>query len=679
MSILCNKIRSSLWSIRNPLLLIVVCSCVLMVGPQSSVCLANQQPTSRASSDSTKMIGSEVYMPALLKPGMADKLISLDFDQVDIKIFIKTVGELTGINFLIDDNIRGTVTLISPTKIRVGEVYEVFESVLQVKGYAAIPAGRIVKIIPRADASKSNILIRVGSNPALIPQNDSLVTQIIPIRFANIAEISSSLTPLVSTGGNLTTYPQTNSVLLTDTSSNIHRIAKLIQELDTEGAKENITLIRLKYGSARTISEQIKQIMQQSTVASGSRIARAAPRGASAILKILPDERTNSLILVANPDDTEIIRELVTKLDVESPIEASNIHVIYLKHAEAADVEKSLSAVLGQLVSGSKIESREPLQVTADESTNSLIIVASAQYYKIIVDIIDKLDVVREQVLVEFQIIEASDDVLKEIGVDWATIDEAVADSVRGFALTNLGPRVEAASGNLEGLSIGVHKEVGGQAAIGAVLNALEKHSGINVLSTPHILTSNHQEATIVVADNVPYVRDSRVTELDPATPTKIQTYDFKDVGIELKVTPHISPGDFVRLEVDASFSKLVPSAATGVISGETPTTATRDIETVISIPSRATVVIGGLIRDDKETIEKKVPLLGDMPLVGGLFRVNSDRVQKTNLLLFITPRVLTTEEALEQITELKKQQTLQPGANIEEESSSLVDFLDLE
>ena len=170
MSILCDKTRPSLWSIRIPLLLLVVCSCVLMVESQSSVCFANQQLTNQVSSDSTKRVWSEVYMPALLKPGMADKLISLDFDQVDIKMFIKVIGELTGINFLIDDKIRGTVTLISPTKIRVGEVYEVFESVLQVKSYAAVPAGKIVKIIPRAEASKSDILIRVGSNPALIPQ-----------------------------------------------------------------------------------------------------------------------------------------------------------------------------------------------------------------------------------------------------------------------------------------------------------------------------------------------------------------------------------------------------------------------------------------------------------------------------------------------------------------------------
>jgi len=671
MSILYDTLQSRLWSVKIPLLL---CSYFLMVELQSSVCHANQSK-SRVSGKSTKITGPEVYMPELLKPGMADKLISLDFDQVDTKIFIKTIGELTGINFLIDDNIRGTVTLISPTKIRLGEVYEVFESVLQVKGYAAVPAGRIVKIIPRAEASKSNILIRVGGNPDLIPQNDTVVTQIIPIRFANITELSSSLTPLVSTGGNLTTYVQSNSIVLTDTSSNIYRMAKLIQELDTEGAKENIALLRLQYGSANTISEQIKQIMQESAVAAsgaGGRVARAVPGGAGATLKILPDERTNSLIVLANPEDTEIIRDLVTELDVERPVEASNVHVIYLNHAEAADLVKSLSTVLGQLVSGGKIESREPLQITADENTNSLIIVASSQYYKIVEDIIGKLDVVREQVLVEFQIIEVSEEVLKEIGVDWATLDQAIADSVRGFALTNLGPRVEAASGDLEGLAIGVHKKVGGQATIGAVLKALEKQTGVNVLSTPHVLTSNHQEATIIVADNVPYVRDSRVTEIDPATPTKIQTYDFKDVGIELTVTPHISPGDYVRLEVDASFSKLVPSAATGVISGDTPTTATRNVKTVISIPGGATVVIGGLIRDDKETLVKKIPLLGDLPLIGGLFRVDRDRIQKTNLLLFITPHVLTTREAIEQITELKKRQTLRPEAGIEEELSFL-------
>ena len=655
------------------LFLLAICSYDFVMMPQSSVCVANQKPASHLSGDNREFKSPKVYMPELLKPGMADKLISLDFDQVDVKIFIKTIGELTGINFLIDDNVRGTVTLISPTKIRLGEVYDVFESVLQVKGYAAVPAGKIVKIIPRSEASKSNISIRVGNDPKLIPQNDTVVTQIIPIRFANISDLSSSLTPLLSTGGTLVPYVRSNSIVVTDTSSNIHRMARLIQELDIKGTKESITLIHLKHGSANDISEKIKQIMQQNAVTSGgSGVIRKVPDVIGGTLKIIPDERTNSLVVMANPENTKIIKELIEELDVERPVEASNIHVINLNHAEAADLVKSLSEVLGPLVSGGKIESKEPLQVTADESTNSLIIVASSQYYGLIEDLVKRLDVVREQVLVEFEIIEVSDEVLKEIGVDWATLDQAVADSVRGFAFTNLGPRVEAASGDLEGLAIGMHKVVGGQITIGSVLKALEKQTGVNILSTPHVLTSNHQEATIVVADNVPYVRDSRVTEIDPATPTKIQTYDFKDVGIELVVTPHISPGDYVRLEVDAKFSKLVPSAATGVISNETPTTATRNVTTVISIPGGSTVVIGGLIRDDKETLEKKIPLLGDLPLIGGLFRVDRDRIQKTNLLLFITPHVLTTKEAIEEITELKKKQTLQRKTNIEEELSFL-------
>lgn len=635
---------------------ILVYSCIIVMGLRSSQCIASPSSANDSSRGSARTTDSLVYMPLLSEPGAADSLISLDFDQVDLRLFIKTIGHLTGINFLIDDKVKGTVTLMSPTKMRVGDVYDILESVLQVKGFAAVPAGKIVKIISRADAAKSNMLIRVGNNPGLIPVDDSLVTQVIPLHFADGAEISSVLSPLVSTGGSITTYPKTNTIILTDTSSNIHRIAKLAQELDIEQARDTVTVIRLKYGSARTISDQITQIMQRSAGSPGIRTPRTASPRVPATMKIIPDDRTNSLVIVANPDDIEIISELVTTLDVERPIEAGNVHVIYLKHAEATEVEKSLSAVLGKLTAGIADKSSEPLQITADESTNSLIVVASPQDYKIIEDMIQKLDIVREQVLVEFQIIEASSDVLKEIGVDWATLDEAVADSVRGFGFTNLGPRIEAASGNLEGLGVGLYRKVGEQTEIGAILKALEKHSGVNVLSTPHILTSNHQEATIVVADNVPFVKQSRVTEFDPATPTAIRTFDFKDVGIELSVTPHVSPGGLVRLEIDASFTKLV-EGATG-LSNETPTTAQRKATTVISIVSGTTVVIGGLIRDDKENVETKVPLLGDLPLVGGLFRVTRERIQKTNLLLFITPHVLADADDLVEITSLKRQET---------------------
>jgi len=309
------------------------------------------------------------------------------------------------------------------------------------------------------------------------------------------------------------------------------------------------------------------------------------------------------------------------------------------------------------LTESSGRDGREPFKITADASTNSLIVVAPPQDYKIVENMVNQLDVVREQVLIEFQIVEASTDLLKEIGVDWATLDQAVAENIRGMAYSNtMGARVEAASGNLEGLVVGLHQKVGDSAQISAILKVLEKNSGVNILSTPHVLTSNHQEATISVADNVPYVRQSRVTDADSAAvPTAIRTYDFKDVGIELKVIPHISAEGFVRMEIDASFSKLI-EGATG-LSNETPTTAQRKVSTVISIASDSTVVIGGLMRDDNETIEQKVPILGDLPLVGQLFRANKTHTIKTNLLLFITPHVLADKDGLNDITQRKRKQ----------------------
>jgi general secretion pathway protein D len=596
-----------------------------------------------------------VEMPFLKEPGAADRLISLDFNQVDMRIFIKTIGQLTGINFLVDDKIQGTVTLISPSKIRLGDVYSVFESVLQTKGYAAIPAASLVKVMPRADGSRSNLPIRVGCDPDEIPVDDSLVTQIMPMKHADVAQVSTVMTSLVSTGGQVAAFPETNTIIITDTSSSIHRAARIVQELDIEGPPDNIEVVQLKYASAGKMCEQVTQILQRGQAQSRlRRPTSAVSQEASNPMKILPDERTNSVILVAGPSDAETAKQIIARLDIERPLEAENVHVIYLEHAQAKEIEKAISAATGKITVPTGSES-QPLQITSDESTNSLIVICSPQDYQLIAEMVKKLDIVREQVLVEFQIIEASDNVLRQLGFDWATLDQAVTSSVRGFGFTNLGPRVEAASGDLQGIGVGMWKDVDGTPQIGAILQALEKDSSVNILSTPHVLTSNHQEATITVADNVPYVSQSRVTEYDPATPTAIRTFDFKDVGIILKVRPHVSAGGLVRMEIEATFSKLI-DGTTG-LGNETPTTAKREAKTVISIMSGSTVVIGGLMRDDKEKVEKKVPILGDLPLVGVLFKSTQSRLEKTNLLLFITPHVLTDRDSLAEMTERKKRE----------------------
>lgn len=584
--------------------------------------------------------------------GNPDELISVNFDQVDIRIMLKTIGEITGINFVVDDNVRGTVTVMSPTKIRLGELYTVLESILEVKGYAAVPAGDLVKIIPRAEAAKRNLEVRIGSSPSEIPKSDSIVTQVIPLKYASVADISQIISPLLATGSHMATYPRTNSILITDTSSNIHHIAKIIQKIDVTGSKEEVTVLGLKYASAQVLSEQITRIMQKSR-ATSSHVARGIEMSQiERNIQILPDVRTNSLVVVANAQDTETIKKLAQQLDIQRPSRAGNVNVMYLKNAPAKETAESLTKAVANLRIAGALEGTQQVQVAADEGTNSLIITASAQDFEVISEIVQKLDIVREQVLVEMLIMEVTEEGLKEIGIDWATLDEAVVGSVRFFAATNFGPRVDFASGDLEGLSVGAWKKSGSTTNIGSMITALEKQTGVNILSTPHIMTSNHHRAKIIVGENRPFVTESRITEdSDLLTPTVIKTYEYKDVGISLEIVPHISQGGLVRLEIDSEFTKLVASTA----SSDTPTTAKRQAQTVVSMNSGSTIVIGGLIRDDKTTAEKKVPLLGDIPVLGGLFRYEKDELQKTNLLIFITPYVMTNQQDLESATERKK------------------------
>jgi len=601
--------------------------------------------------------GPAVKAPVLDEQGMADELISLNFDKVDIHAVLKTIGEITGINFVVDKSVTGPITVMSPTQIRLGDLYGVLESILDVQGYAAVPSGDLVKIVPKADAARRSLRVRIGSDPDQIPQVDSIVTQIMPLVYADVEEVSRIIKPFLAADSQMSTYSRTNSIVVTDTSSNIHHLARIIQKLDVTGSKEETSVFPLKHASARTLSEQINRMM-----AKNFSISSQPPRNPSAIaldadLKIMPDERTNSLIIVANAQDTAAIGELVQKLDVERSIGSSNVHVVYLQNAEAKGTAQSLTSALANMKVSGAIEAAQPVQVTADESTNALVIAASAQDFDVIGRIIEKLDIVREQVLVEMLIVEITEDSVKEIGVDWATLDQAVDGSARGFGATNFGPRVDFASGTLEGLAVGMWRGTGDNLRIGTILHALKKMTGVNILSTPHILTSNHNKAKIVVGENIPYVVESRITETsDFLTPTVIDTFDYKDVGITLEITPHISTGGLVRLEVNTEFTKLI-EGATGA-SANTPTTAKREAQTMVSMESGSTVVIGGLIRDDKTIVEKKVPLLGDVPVLGNLFKFRKDSLQKTNLLLFITPYRLGNQKDLDDITQKKKTET---------------------
>jgi len=598
-------------------------------------------------------------LPTLSDPNLTQTPISINFNQTDIVLVIKTIGDMTGINFIVDESITGNVTVLSNTELPLGELYHFLESILEVKGLAAVPTRDHVKIVPRSGANKRNLLIRIGCDPAQIPQNDSVVTQIMHLKYANADEISSIFQGCLAADAKMDTYRPTNTILLTDTSSNIHRIANIIGQLDVPSAKAKRTVIHLKYASAQALAKQIMEIMEKNKT-TFSPPGRPVPASQTQTgVQIQPDPRISALVVVADEQDTNTIKELVRQLDIETPAGSYNFHVVPLYHAQAKEAEQSLRPVLANLRIASA-PNTDSLQgsITADESTNSLIITASAQDFKVLSDIIKQLDIVRENVLVELLIMEVSQDKLLEIGIDWATFDQAVSDGVRGFANTNFGVRVDAVNGESEGLTVGAFKDVGGNTQIGAIINAMETESGVNILSTPHILASNHKKAKIIVGDNIPFVIQTRITESDPSTPTVIKNIDYKDVGVSLEITPHISHKDMIRLVISSQFTQLIDSI-TG-LSADTPTTSKRQIDTEISMASGKTVVIGGLIRDDKITIENKIPLIGDIPLIGNLFKFQRDRLQKTNLLLFITPYVLSSQSDLANVT-LRKQNEIAP------------------
>jgi general secretion pathway protein D len=638
----CNRLRSAWGCVSRRLCLTVIGWALLgMLVCGNSICVAE------SNSD------LPVHIPILDAPEMADELISLNFDQTDIRTVLKTIGDITGINFVLDDQVRGEVTVMSPTKIRLGSIFSLLESILQVYGYAAIPSGDIVKIIPIAQVDKHNLPVYIGTDPTQIRPGDSMITQIMPLSYANATEVTQIVQPLLSADAKLTTYARTNTIVVTDTSSKIQHLAKVIRQLDVVGSSETMRVFALEHASAQVLSQQVEQMIQKGrfTGAQANR-TRSSVSPVSSI-KLLPDLRTNALVVYAQTRDMAMIEQVIKQLDIPRPQGADRIHVEYMKNAQAKEVAESLTAAVANLRITGPLDGAPPIQVTSDEGTNALIISAQQQDFELIKEIIEKLDIVREQIFVEMLLVEISEDNIKEIGIDWATMDEALADSVRGFAATNFGPRVDFLNGDLEGLAAGVWKtDSAGNLSIGAILNLLEKESSLNILSTPQITTSNHQKAMIFVGENTPYDVNSRITETDPRTPTVIKTFEYNDVGITLNIVPHVSQGGMVRLEVDTEFSKLVPSTST-----DTPTTAKRLAQTTISMQSGSTAVIGGLIRDDKSQIEKKIPLLGDLPLVGALFRHNRDQIQKTNLLIFITPHVLAGQEEMATITAEKRKE----------------------
>jgi general secretion pathway protein D len=605
-------------------------------------------------------------------PARDQRYVTIDFDNVDIQVFIKFISELTGKNFVIDDKVKGKVTIISPRKIAVDEVYKVFESVLEVYGFATVQSGDVIKIIQSQQAREKSLETRLQHEPATM--DDKYVTQIISLDHANPDEMKRVLDPLISKTSVILSYPPAGMLVITDVLSNIKRLQDIIEALDVDGVGGLISYVPLKYASATEAIKALNVLFQQQ-------------KGAIAPVKIVADERTNALIIAATENDTTRVRELVALMDREVPRGAGMIRVYYLQNAKAEDTAKVLTSLQQQAkapTAAQPVAVSKSVQIVADKATNSLIITADQADYLVLEDVIKKLDITRPMVYLEALIMEVNADKGFKLGVEWQGGAQASYDGHTGHVIGGVSGDKGSygISSNLlqnkglpSGLSLGVVGQmitvatVGGVALtfpnLAAFIQAYQSDSDFRILSTPQLLALDNEEAEITVGENVPYVtrQDSGVV----GSTTNYSSYEYKDVGVTLKVTPQINNDGFIRMKLDQSVTKMVSQSASIDAAGSkvlTPTTLKRTAKTTVVVKSGETVVIGGMIQDDSERGTYKVPLLGDIPLLGWLFKARNTFNKRTNLFIFITPRIIQNAEDAGKIKDEKVDyiQTLREG-----------------
>jgi len=584
-----------------------------------------------------------------------EPFVSIDFNNVDIRVVIQFISELTRQNFIVDQRVKGKVTIISPKKISVKEAYRVFESVLEVHGFTTVKSGEVVKILPAPDARSKNIETFLQEGKA--SPEDKIVTQLIPLKHADPNAIKRLLAPLIAKSSVLLAYAPTNMLILTDVHSNIKRLLEIIKVIDIPGIGNELSYIPLEFADATKLVKLLSLVFKKTRKPAKGQIDTA--------IKFMADERTNAIILLASRDDTNRVKQLLLLLDKEAPKGKEKIRVYYLEHAiaeELAEVLLKLSSKNKNVNKGKKIPIiSNKITIAADKATNSLIIMAEMDDYIIIEDIIKKLDIPRAMVYIESLIMEVN--VTKEfrLGTEFIAGGKTTYDNNKqgifggGFSGGAIGgdPGYTALPGAGDllppGFSMGFFGEtlrIGDLVFpnIGAIVQAYKKDRDVQILSTPQILTTDNEEAKINVGKNIPFQTKTSTTDNET-----YNSFEYKDVGTTLNITPHISKDRMVRLNISLEVTKLEST------TDFRPTTLKRTIDTTALVQDNHTIVIGGLIDDNVGLQNYKIPCLGDIPGLKWLFSSMARSGEKTNLFVFITPHVIKSHTEAEKIRKEKK------------------------
>lgn len=597
--------------------------------------------------------------------------VTLNLKDADISAVIATVSDITGKNFIVDQRVKGKVTIISARPMSKEEVYQVFLSLLEVNGFAAVPSGNVIKIIPDVNAKQTSTPVATDDQPG---KGDEVVTRVIHVKNISATQLVPVLRPLSPQQGHMVAYPGTNALIISDRASNIERLVEIIERIDQPSDTADIEVIALRHAAAAEVVRILNALDQE-----GRKNDPASASGITDRPVLIADERTNSLLVGGGQGGRLRLRALISHLD--TPLQTSgNIRVVYLRYAKAKDLVPVLTGVASQVPDTSKPgggggvppggapvsvnTAGSGINIQADESINALVITAPQDVFQSLQSVISQLDVRRAQVLVEAVIVEVISSRAAELGIQWGTFDQSTGSSkpigltnfTNGGAGSSIAAIGAAVANNVApaigaGLTFGLGKFNAGGTSFAALIRALEADGTSNILSTPTLLTMDNTEAEIVVGQNVPFITGSFTSTGaggGASAGNPFQTIERKNVGITLKIKPQINEGNAIKMEIEQKVDSLSPSTVTGASD---LITNTRSIRTSVMVDDGKVIALGGLITDDLRESVQKVPLLGDLPLIGGLFRYKKNSKDKTNLMIFLHPVIMRDGELAERMT----------------------------
>ena len=597
---------------------------------------------------------------------------TINLKETDIQELIKFVAETTDTTIVVDPQVKGTVKVVSSRPVSRDELYDLFLAILDVHGYTAVRSGGVVRIIQNKDARSASVPVDDGAGPG--SGNDEYVTQVIRLDNISAAKLIPVLRPLVPQQAHMAAYAPSNAIIISDSSANIARIRDIINRMDQTAVQET-DVVALRYAVAEDVVRMLEKLNS----------ARSRQDSGEDDVLLVADKRTNSVLISGDELQRARMRQLIAYVD--TPLEQTgNVKVVYLEYARATEIAEVLTRVMqniGKLDTGDGKPSRgndSTATIEADEGTNSLIITADADEMASLESVIQRLDIRRAQVLVEAIIVELEVIDGQDLGLQWLFVNE---DGAFGSNISGSNTRAQNIAGALvppgdgedgggpqtgdfdvgalagalastPGLSLG-WGVIDDELSMTVILNALKEQTNANILSTPSLLTLDNQEAYITVGQNVPFITGSFTnTGAANGAQNPFQTIERENVGITLTVTPQINEGNSVVLDIEQEVNSLTGAQVTASAAAADLITNERKIQTKVLAEDGRVVVLGGLIKDDVQATEQRVPLLGSLPVLGRLFRNDAVSVTKTNLLIFIRPTIIRDDTALAGATALK-------------------------